>query len=114
MSEYDYLDRDGLERPHWDGVEMVGPFVGPPQPTHLTRMRQGAALLGISLEAYLEHRERGEAWCGHHRAWEPAERFAPKKGRAIGALAGSCREGHAADVRERKARKRAAARKEGT
>lgn len=104
MSDYDYLDRDGLETPHWGEVEGTA-FAESPQ-THLARMQHGATLLGIPLAVYLEHREQGEHWCGYHRVWEPVERFGLKQGRGTGALAGRCREGHAASQRERKRRRR--------
>jgi hypothetical protein len=107
MSEYDYLERDGLETLRWAEVEGPPLWTTPPQ-THLARMRHGATLLGIPLQVYLEHCEQGEHWCSYHRAWEPAERFSPRTGRVAGALATKCREGAAAAQRERQRRRRAA------
>jgi hypothetical protein len=50
----------------------------------LSRIRMGAAQLGISEEAYLAHLEDGELWCSRHREWHPADRFGPSPKRASG------------------------------
>lgn len=102
MSEYDYLDRDGLESVRWgetDGDELWAP----PRTTALSRMRQGATHLGISAAEYLEHRASGEHWCGYHRAWEPVERFGTHLKRGKPYPNGRCREGDVAAQRERRA-----------
>jgi hypothetical protein len=53
-------------------------------PSQLARIRMGAAQLGITEEAYLEHTQRGELWCSRHREWHPADRFGPSPKRASG------------------------------
>lgn len=99
MSRYEYLDRDGLESLRWAEVE--GSAFGREPPSALRRMRHGATLLGIPLDEYLEHRERGEHRCSAHRAWEPVERFGTVTKRGKPGLSPSCREGHAEAQRER-------------
>jgi hypothetical protein len=41
--------------------------------------RIAAQRLGISLDAYREHRERGERWCVECQQWRPAEQFGPRR-----------------------------------
>jgi hypothetical protein len=59
-------------------------FRGGAASTQLSRIRMGAAHLGISEEEYLSHTERGELWCTRHREWHPADAFPPDRRRASG------------------------------
>jgi hypothetical protein len=54
------------------------------------RIQMGATRLGISVEDYLEHTQRGELWCTRHREWHPADDFPPDSRRARGRQA-TCR-----------------------
>lgn len=84
---------------------------GPPRrQTHLSRMQHGAAMLGISLEAYLAHREAGESWCSRHRAWHPLEAFGVRMRRGERVVNGSCRAGAVEAARESYLRRKTGAR----
>jgi hypothetical protein len=64
-------------------------FTGGPSDQR-ARLRMGATRLGISEQEYLAHTERGELWCSRHRAWHPADDFAPDPRRPRGKQT-SCR-----------------------
>jgi hypothetical protein len=78
----------------------------PAPQTHLTRLRHGATALGISLEAYIAHREAGESWCSYHKAWHPLAEFGTARVRGTVRIAGVCRPGAASAEREYRRRKR--------
>lgn len=50
----------------------------------LSRQKQSATRLGISLAEYQTRIEQGYAWCSGHKGWEPRVLFGPATGRASG------------------------------
>ncbi len=59
---------------HWvESVERRGPR------SDIGRYRQGATLLGISLNAYCEYIRAGLKWCSGHKAWERRADFGPHR-----------------------------------
>lgn len=76
----------------------------------ITRFRQGATKLGISLQDYEIRYKAGLRWCSGHKIWEPENRFG-KHARRVSGVNSICRVWDRMVSVERQARYRAERRK---
>ena len=82
---------------------MAFPLMG--TKSEISRFRQGATRLGISLEEYTAKRAAGLRWCSRCSDWQASTLFGPHLARADG-LDTACLESARAYAREYQRRKR--------